>query len=131
MKEILKTFGLIFFSLILSTSFGQNRGQGQGMRNVDPETAAENSVKQMKEIITLNNDKEEKAVKEIFLKYAKERQKMMQAMQGGGDRGLAREEMQKMITKQNAELEKILGKERIDKYKKKMEELRRQRQIQR
>ena len=131
MNGILRTFGLLFFSLILSTSFGQDRGQGQASRNVDPEIAAENSIKQMKEFIKLNNDVEEKACKEVFLKYAKERQVMRQSMQAGGDRTEMRQKMQKMISRQNDELEKILGKERVEMYNKKMVELREQRQSQR
>ena len=124
MKVITRTLGIIFFSLIVGTSFGQ----GQANRSSDPETAAENSLNQMKQIINLNNDKEEKACKEIFLKYAKERQVLRQSMQNGGDRTQARQKMQKMTARQNDELEVILGKERMDIYKKKMQESREQRQ---
>ena len=124
MKVITRTLGIILFSLIVGTSFGQ----GQANRSSDPETAAENSLNQMKQIIKLNNDKEEKACKEIFLKYAKERQVLRQSMQNGGDRTQARQKMQKMTARQNDELEVILGKERMDIYKKKMQELREQRQ---
>ena len=129
MKGIFRTIGVVFFALIVTTAFGQQRGQGQGRRNLDPETTATNSIKQMKEIIKIT-DKEEKAVKAVFLKYAKERQKLMEGMQAGGDREGMREKMTEMTKKQNTELEKLLDKERIEKYTKKLEELRGQRRRQ-
>jgi len=114
--------GVLFFSLLVSGAFAQ---QG-GMRNQDPEASAQRSIDQMKEIIKINSDEEAK-VKAVFLKYAKERQTMMQSMTEGGDREQMRTKMTEMNTRQNAELEKILGKERFETYNKKMQELRQNR----
>ena len=118
--------GVLILSLIVTTAFGQQRGQG--MRQMDPEQMANRQLEQMKEIIKLKNDKEEKAVKEVFLKYAKERQKMFSEMQQGGDPGANREKMQELTNKQNEELKGILGEERFKTYDEKMQELRRNRQ---
>jgi protein CpxP len=126
MKTIMRSMGVLILSLVVTTAFGQQRGQG--MRQMDPDTMAIRQVEQMKEIIKLNNDKEEQAVKEVFLKYAKERQKMFSEMQEGGDREAMREKMQEMTNKQNEELKGILGEERFTTYNEKMQELRRNRQ---
>ena len=77
--------------------------------------------------IKLKNDKEEKAVKEVFVKYAKERREMFSNMDRSGDPGANREKMQEMTNKQNEELKKILGEERFTTYDTKMQELRRNR----
>ncbi|HUS86311.1 MAG TPA: hypothetical protein VMW76_03640 [Bacteroidales bacterium] len=122
MKTILRTMGVMIFSLLVTGAFAQ---QG-GMRNMDPEASAQRSIDQMKEIIKINSDEEAK-VKEVFLKYAKERQTIMQSMGEGGDREQMRAKMTEMTTKQNAELEKILGKERFETYNKKIQELRQNR----
>ena len=81
----------------------------------------------MKEIIKLQGEKEETAIKEVFIKYAKERQKMFSTMQRGGDPGANREKMTELTNKQNEELKKILGEERFKTYDEKMQELRRNR----
>lgn len=117
--------GVLILSLVVTTAFGQQRGQG--MRQMDPDTMAIRQVEQMKEFIKLKNDNEEKAVKEVFLKYAKERQKMFSEMQEGGDREAMREKMQEMTDKQNGELKGILGEERFNTYNEKMQEVRRNR----
>jgi len=121
----MRSMGVLILSLIVTTAFGQQRGQG--MRQMDPEQMANNQVEQMKEFIKLKNDKEEKAVKEVFLKYAKERQKMFSEMQQGGEPGANREKMQELTNKQNEELKAILGEERFTTYNDKMQELRRNR----
>jgi protein CpxP len=126
MKTIMRSMGVLILSLVVTTAFGQQRGQG--MRQMDPEDMANRQLEQMKEIIKLKNDKEEKAVKEVFVKYAKERQKMFSEMQQGGDREANREKMQEMTNKQNEELKGILGEERFTTYNEKMQELRRNRQ---
>lgn len=125
MKTIMKSMGVLILSLIVSTAFGQQRGQG--MRQMDPDEMANRQLEQMKEIIKLKNDKEENAVKEVFLKYAKERQKMFSEMQQGGEPGANREKMQELTNKQNEELKGILGEERFNTYNEKMQELRRNR----
>ncbi len=117
--------GVLILSFVVTTAFGQQRGQG--MRNMDPEESANRQIEQMKEIIKLKNDTEEKAIKEIFVKYAKERQKMFSEMQQGGDPGANREKMQELTNKQNEELKGILGEERFTTYDTKMQELRRNR----
>ena len=125
MKTLMKSIGVVFLSLMVTAAFGQQRGQG--MRNMDPEDMANRQVEQMKEIIKLKNDKEEKAVKEVFVKYAKERREMFSNMDRSGDPGANREKMQEMTNKQNEELKKILGEERFTTYDTKMQELRRNR----
>lgn len=117
--------GVLILSFVVTTAFGQQRGQG--MRNMDPEESANRQIEQMKEIIKLKNDTEEKAIKEIFVKYAKERQKMFSEMTQGGDPGANREKMQELTNKQNEELKGILGEERFTTYDTKMQELRRNR----
>jgi len=121
----MKSMGVLILSFVVTTAFGQQRGQG--MRNMDPEESANRQIEQMKEIIKLKNDTEEKAIKEIFVKYAKERQKMFSEMQQGGDPGANREKMQELTNKQNEELKGILGEERFTTYDTKMQELRRNR----
>ena len=121
----MRSMGVLILSLIVTTAFGQQREQR--MRQMDPEQMANRQVEQMKEFIKLKNDKEEKAVKEIFLKYAKERQKMFSEMQQGGEPGANREKMQEMTDKQNEELKGILGEERFNTYNEKMQEVRRNR----
>ncbi|HCC71330.1 MAG TPA: hypothetical protein DEQ09_09305 [Bacteroidales bacterium] len=121
----MRTMGVILLSFIVTTAFGQQRGQG--MRNMDPEQNADRQLNQMKEIIKLKNNKEEKALKEVFLKYAKERQKMFDSMTRGGNPGANREKMQELTNKQNKELKSILGEERFTIYDNKMQELRRNR----
>jgi len=119
----MKGLSLLLFSLIVSNASGQQR---QGMRNADPEEQAKQQVEQMKDIIDLKNDKEEEAVKEVFVKYNKERQKLFSSMQQG-DRGSNRAKMQKVIEKQDEELKKILGEDRFKTYDAKMQELRQNR----
>lgn len=97
-----------------------------GMRNADPEEQAKQQVEQMKEIIELKNNKEEKAVKEVFVKYNKQRRELFSSMQQG-DRVANREKMDEMINKQNEELKKVLGEERFTAYNEKMEEIRQNR----
>lgn len=117
--------GVLVLSLLVTSAFGQQRGQG--MRQQDPDETAKRQLEQMKEIIKLQDEKEEKAVKEVFVKYAKERQKMFSNMQRGGEPGANREKMNELIKKQNEELKKILGEERFLTYDEKMQELRRNR----
>ncbi len=123
----MKGFGILMLSMIVTSSFGQQRGQG--MRQMDPDEMANRQIEQMKEIIKLQNEKEEQAIKEVFVKYAKERQKMFSTMERGGDPGANREKMDELINKQNEELKGILGEERFNTYDTKMQELRRNRMI--
>lgn len=124
---IIRSMWVLLFSLMITNAFGQ---QGQGMRNMNPEESAKRQVDQMKEIIKIDA-KEEAKVNEIFLKYAKEQQTLFSGMQQGGDREQMRAKMTELTTKRNAELEKVLDKERMDTYKKKLEELRQNRGRQR
>jgi len=117
--------GVVVLCFIMTTAYGQQRGMG--MRNQDPEAMANQQLEQMKEIIKLNNKKEEKAVKEVFLKYAKERQKEFQSFDRTGEPGVMRDKIQKIITRQNEELKEILGEERFKTYDEKMQEIRQQR----
>ncbi len=119
----MKGMGVLLLSMIVMSASGQQR---MGMRNADPEEQAKQQVEQMKEIIELKNKKEEKAVKEVFVKYNKQRRELFSSMQQG-ERGANREKMQEMINKQNEELKKILGEERFTAYNEKMEELRQNR----
>jgi len=125
--KVFRLMAVVALSMLMTTVFAQQRGQGQGRRNMDPEEAAKQQITQMKEIIKIS-DKEEKACKEIFVKYGKERQKMFENTQQGGDRTQFREDMQNMIAKQNKELKEILGETKYAKYDKKMQELRQNRQ---
>jgi len=117
--------GVLVLSLVMTSAFGQQRGQG--MRQQDPEEMAKRQLDQMKEIIKLQGEKEENAIKEVFLKYAKERQKLFSTMQRGSEPGANREKMTELTNKQNEELKKILGEERFKTYDEKMQELRRNR----
>ncbi|MDT8400336.1 MAG: hypothetical protein RQ743_01470 [Bacteroidales bacterium] len=125
MKKIIKGMGVLILSMIMTSAFGQQRGQG--MRQVDPDEMAKRQLEQMKEIIELKNNKEEKAVKEVFVKYAKERQKMFSEMERGGEPGANRDKMDELLNKQNEELKGILGEERFKTYDTRMQELRRNR----
>ena len=125
MRNVFKAMGVLILSLVVTSAFGQQRGQG--MRQQDPDEMAKRQLEQMKEIIKLQDEKEEKAVKEVFVKYAKERQKVFSTMQRGGQPGANREKMNELIDKQNKELKKILGEERFLTYDEKMQELRRTR----
>ncbi|MDZ7739919.1 MAG: hypothetical protein U5K32_12800 [Bacteroidales bacterium] len=123
MKTIMKGMGVLFLSMIVMNASGQQR---MGMRNADPEEQAKQQIEQMKEIIELKNNKEEKAVKEVFVKYNKQRRDSFSSMQQGNP-GANREKMQQIINKQNEELKKILGEERFTVYDEKMEEIRQNR----
>ncbi len=119
----MKSMGVLLLSMIVINASGQQR---MGILNADPEEQAKQQVEQMKEIIELKNNKEEKAVEEVFVKYNKQRREMFSSMQQG-DRGANREKMQEMINKQNEELNKVLGEERFTAYDKKLEEKRQDR----
>ncbi len=119
----MKSMGVLLLSMIVINASGQQR---MGMRNADPEEQAKQQVEQMKEIIELKNNKEEKAVKEVFVKYNKQRTEMFSSMQQG-DRGANREKMQKIIDKQNEDMKELLGEERFTVYDEKMEEMRQNR----
>ncbi len=119
---------VLIFSLMVTGAFAQQQQQRQGgMRNMNPEDNAKRQLDQMKGLIKIEA-KEEAKIQEVFLKYAKEQQTMFQGMQQGGDRTEMRTKMNELTTKRNAELEKIIGKERMDEYNKKMQELRQNRQ---
>jgi len=111
MKNVLRTISVVILSFFAVSAFSQQRG----MRNMDPEESSKMQLATMKEIIEIN-DKEAEKVQEVFLKYAKERKKLFEGMQEGGDREAMREKMQEMVTKMSAELEKIIGKERNKTY---------------
>ncbi len=125
MKAIMKTTGVLIFSFFVTCTFGQQRGAGRP--DMNPENMANRRLEQMKEIIKLNNDKEEKAVKDVFLKYAKERQEMFGKVRQGADPGANREKMNELMDKENEELKGILGEERFNTYNKKIQETRRNR----
>ena len=124
--KVLRLLSVVALSMIMTTAFAQQRGMGQGRRNLDPEEAAKQQITQMKEFIKISSQ-EENACKEIFVKYGKERQKMFQGMQQGGDRTQMREDMQNLMEKQNKELKEILGQKKYDKYSEKLQELRQNR----
>jgi len=123
MKSILRTFAVLVLTMATTGLFAQ---QGRGMRNMSPEDMATTQVETMKEIIKIN-DKEEVKVKEIFLKYSKEQQKEFQAMGPDGDREAMRAKMTEINKKRDAELEKVIGKERLEQYTKEMEQRRQER----
>ncbi|MFP4487959.1 MAG: hypothetical protein ACLFN1_01520 [Bacteroidales bacterium] len=123
MKSIMKSMGVLLLSMIVMSASGQQR---MGMRNADPAEQAKLQIEQMKEIIELKNKKEEKDVKEVFVKYNKQRRDIFSSMQQGNP-GANREKMQKIINKQDEELKKLLGEERFEAYNEKMEEIRRNR----
>lgn len=123
MKILFRSLGVIMISLFATGLYAQ---QGGGMRNMDPEQTATRSLNTMKEIVKIT-DKEEVKVKEIFLNAAKAQQKEFQSMGQGGDREQMREKMAEMNKKRDAELEKVLGKERMEKYTKEMEKRRQER----
>lgn len=113
-------------SLMVTGAFAQQRGQGQGMRNQDPEAQAKQQIDQLKEIVKVDK-KEEAKIKEIFLKSAKERQTKMTEMRDSGNREGMRDAIQSLNTKRDAELKKVLGEERMKKYLEEIEKLRQQR----
>ena len=123
MKQILRTIGVLFFAMITTGIFAQ---QGRGMRNTDPKEMADRQVATMKEIIKINA-KEEAKINEIFLNAGKEQQKQFQSMANGGDREAMRAKMTELNKKRDAELLKVLGKERMDVYTKEMEKRRSER----
>lgn len=123
MKVLFRSFGVLILALVTTGLFAQQRG---GRQNMDPEQMAARQLETMKEIIKINA-KEEAKVKEIFLNSAKQQQKEFQAMGQGGDRTAMREKMAEMNKKRDAELEKVLGKERMEKYTKEMEKRRQER----
>jgi len=123
MKTALKTFWVLVFTLATTGLFAQ---QGGGMRNIDPEEAATRQVATMKEIIKIDA-KEEAKVKEIFLQSSKEQKKVFEAMGPDGDREAMRAKLTEMNKKRDAELVKVLDKERMDAYTKEMEKRRQER----
>ena len=119
----MKTVAVLLLTMATTALFAQ---QGGGMRNMDPEESANRQVETMKEIIKIN-DKEEVKVKEIFLNTAKEMGKAYEAMGPDGDREAMRAKMTEMNKKRDIELEKVIGKERMETYTKEMEKRRQER----
>jgi len=123
--KTLRFVSVLLLSMVMTTAFGQ-RGQGQGMRNQDPEESAKQQIKVLKEIVKIDK-KEEAKIKELFVKNAKERTKSIQEMRNSGSRDGMREKMQEMRKKQDEALKKILGEKRMAKYTKEMEKRRAER----
>lgn len=126
MKSVMRIGLVIMLSMFVTGVFAQQRGQGGGQRNMDPEAQATQSLTTMKDIIKLDK-KEEAKVKEIFLNSAKERQKMMQGMQQDGGREAMREKMTEMNEKRDKALKALLGEKRMGAYTKELEKRRAER----
>ena len=128
MKGIMRTIGVLFFSLLVTGAFAQQRGGG--MRNADPEANAKRQIEQLKGFVKIDA-KEEVKIKEIFLNSSKEQQKAFESMGQGGDREGMRAKMQEFTKKRDAKLKEILGEKRFKKYSEEVEKIRQQRSGQR
>ncbi len=117
---------ILFMSLMVTGAFAQQRGQRQGMGNMDPEAQSKQQLEQLKKIVKIEK-KEEAKLSEIFLKSAKERQKKMTEMRDGGDRDGMRDAMDKLNTSRDEELKKVLGEKRMKTYLDELEKLRQDR----
>jgi hypothetical protein len=126
MKSIMRIGLLLFMSLMVTGAFAQQRGQRQGMGNMDPDAQAKQQLEQLKKIVKIET-KEEAKLSEIFLKSAKERQKKMTEMRDSGDREGMREAIQALNTKRDEELKKVLGEKRMKKYLEELEKIRQER----
>jgi len=123
--KTLRFVAVVVMSMLMTTAFAQ-RGQGRGMRNVDPEESANQQMKVLKEIVKVEK-KEEAKLKEVFLNSAKARTKKMQEMRDSGNREGFREMMTELNKKRNDDLKKLLGDKRMTKYTKEMEKRRAER----
>ncbi len=119
--------GLVFFMSLMATGvFAQERGQRQGMGNMDPEAQAKQQLEQLKKIVKIET-KEEAKLSEIFLKSAKDRQKKMTELRDAGDREGMRDAIDKINTARDEELKKVLGEKRMKTYLDELEKLRQDR----
>ena len=128
MSGIIRTISVLFFSILVTGAFAQQRGGG--MRNADPEANANRQLEQLKGFVKIDK-KEETKLKEIFLNGSKEQQKAFESMGQSGDREVMRAKMQELNKKRDAEVKKILGEKRFEKYSKEIEKIRQQRRDQR
>ena len=126
MKSAMRIGLLLFMSLMVTGIFAQQRGQRQGMGNMDPEAQAKFQLEQLKRIIKVDS-KEEVKIKKVFLKSAKERQKKMTELRDSGNREGMRDAIQVLNTKRDEDLKKILGEKRMKKYQEELEKIRQQR----
>ncbi len=115
----MKKFFVLAFAAILTISLsaqnqGRNNGngpgnQGGGRMQFTPENRAEQLAKQLE-----LTDEQKAQVTELYKKTAEQREKMRSENQGSNvDRRAQFEEMRKA---EDAELEKIIGKEKMEKY---------------
>ena len=126
MKSVMRIGLILFMSLMVTGAFAQQRGQGQGMGNMDPDAQAKQQLEQLKKIVKIEK-KEDAKLSEIFLKSAKERQKKMTEMRNTGDREGMRDAIDKLNTSRNEELKKVLGEKRMKTYLEELEKLRQER----
>lgn len=124
--KTLRFVSVLVLSMVMTTAFGQQRGQGQGMRNMDPEESAKQQVKVLTDIVKIDK-KEEAKIKEIFLNSSKERTKQMEEMRNSGSREGMRDKMDEMKKKEDEAIKKVLGEKRMAKYTKAIEKRREQR----
>jgi protein CpxP len=120
-----KFFSVMILSLLMTSAFAQQQGPPQGQRpQRTPEERAKMQVEWMTKDLTLDQATQTK-VSDVLIKYAKqsseERQKLTQA---GTDRETIRTKLAVFTTEQEKELKVILGDQKFELYKKKLEERR-------
>ncbi len=114
---------LVAFSLQLSAQQPQQpRGDRANRQQWSPESRAE----QMAKDLELSAD-QQKQVKELFVKQQDEMTKMREQNQGG-DQTARREQFTELRKKWDADLEKVIGPEKMAKWKALQEERARNRQ---
>ncbi|MEZ4999967.1 MAG: hypothetical protein R2727_04645 [Bacteroidales bacterium] len=126
MKIMVRSLAVIFMAFLTTGLFAQQGPPAGGMRNQDPEENAKRQVETMKGDYQAGCQGRGKG-KRGLLNAAKEQQKAFQSAGQGGDREQMRAKMQEMNKKRDAELEKIIGKEKMEKYLKEIEKRRQER----
>lgn len=119
----------VLFLLVALFTFGatamaqeqQRQGNRQGF---DPKSRAEQMAKSLE-----LNDEQKAKVEALFTDQQKQMTELREKMQA--DREGMRTKMQEMRTKWDGDLEKIIGKEKMEKYRAQQQERMRQRQANR
>jgi protein CpxP len=123
--KAMRFFSVMILSIMMTSAFGQTGQPAQGQRpQRTPEERAKATVEWMTKDLTLDQATATK-VTDVLVKYAKktaeERQKLTAA---GTEREAMRTKLAVITTEQEKELKTILGDQKFELYKKKLEERR-------
>lgn len=118
----MKKLGILFIAMLAVTTMSMAQGFGGGQQ-MSPEERAKQQTAQIKEAVGLNADQEKK-VYDLNVEQGKQRSKMFENMQGGGDMQGMREKMTAMQDDMNKKMKAILTADQYTKYEKWLEDRR-------